>query len=856
MGLYDRLKDSVNSVKITKSSSAKQKMTFNIIDERNFDKYINSGMGTKFLSSLKKKDFTLWKIIVDNQRKLKYLPKKEAEYLSKKKEALFRLFNEFHIKNSSYIMYANQHNMNKILCSSIGKDYLKALQSSGYSTLYGEYKEYGFRKMPKDQVLFVHLFNEFVKQFRNTGKKEIKPRNTEVVEIRKRVKVAKSHYTAPKKPPIDIAKNKDLFHHPVKPLIKVNEFTVFNHSFIDKGLLRFVNKNHADSFFVNLKLRCSQEKLLSMYSNLKNERFNGRREDNLFVNLNNMEVSNYGDKVKRFKKIVFYLHKHTMPDNVVLFPYLKNTAFKNWPKAERVRFINFCKENFTEGEYISFARQVKNLKINLPAWDNVKLWWAELNFMNPGKLAAQIRRIGKVGPSVNDAKGLARWISPYRKDIAQGRLKEIYVYLDNVKDSDGALIPRLALVPNNTAEITNFNLLKGRHFVYSMFHKMYSPQAVGKFCEKLDRWNVIEHGFSYLDMAILPSLAKVNNELGRNTLLEMYGMFMFFRQLYNPITWARFIAGLSQIDKDITEAVHIWNHGTSVERALLTGTVMGLIFGPKAFGKINKLAFTKAIIFENGRFRVVSRSSIPSGEGIKASIMDVIERHSNGNPKKVRVVTQRGSVWEAEYGIELGEDGFPVSMSAKKVGKAPRAQRPSVKVTEGKAEPVKLKPKILPPKAAAPDPAVVDTVVGGMDSKLKPSHALVKAARKAVAKPQTPKPALNRPESGKLAPKSVMEIMQDAAKALFPPQLALEAASAGAGIPAVKMSEAVKGTDNLLMSEGTPSDIPPEDGDLQLTAQLVSRFHTTDSLPEKISIIDVARSNRLYLLAGEFSYLL
>ncbi|MFH1453681.1 MAG: hypothetical protein ABIH00_06850, partial [Armatimonadota bacterium] len=47
-----------------------------------------------------------------------------------------------------------------------------------------------------------------------------------------------------------------------------------------------------------------------------------------------------------------------------------------------------------------------------------------------------------------------------------------------------------------------------------------------------------------------------------------------------------------------------------------------------------------------------------------------------------------------------------------------------------------------------------------------------------------------------------------------------------------------------------------EDGDLQLTAQLVSRFHTTDSLPEKISIIDVARSNRLYLLAGEFSYLL
>ncbi|MFH1454027.1 MAG: pitrilysin family protein, partial [Armatimonadota bacterium] len=855
MGIYDHLRN--NPVeRIIKDSRTKKNPynKFSIIDERNFDKYINSDIGTKFLYYLKKKDFRLWQILANNQRRLKYLPREKADYLSKKKDALFSLFNEFHIKNTSYYMYANQQNMNKILCSSIGKDYLSTLQKAGYKGLYNLYKQYGFRKMPKDQVLFVHLFNQFVRTFRDTGKKNIDLSNATAM-VKKRARVAKAHYKPPVKSPVNIAKTRDMFYHPVRPLAKLNGFTIFNNALFDKGLLRFIDKKHADSFFANLKQRCSKEKLLSIYNNLKDNRYNGKREDNLWVNLNNIEPDYHDKKARRFKEIVLYLHKYTMPDNVVVFPYLNNTAYKNWPKSERIRFITFCRENMTEDQYMAFTRQVRDVKVDLPAWAQVELWWAELNFMNPSKLLAEIHKDAKLGPLLSDRKSLAVFIAKHRREIAEGKLRQVYVYMDG-KDSKGVLKPRIALIPNNFGSAAYFTMVKGRHLVYKTVHDVLSPRAIESYCAKLDEWNIMEKGFSYLDIAVIPSLAKLNNETVKTALLEMYGIFMFFRHLYNPVSWTRFIVGLSRLDKDVAEAVKIWKYGSSEERALLMGTVMGLIFGPKAFGKINELAFTKAIIFENGRFRVVSRSSIPSGEGIKASIMDVIERHSNGNPKKVRVVTQKGSVWESEYGMELGEDGFPVSMSAKKVGKAPRAQRPSVKVTEGKAEPVKAKPKSLPPteqlpvKAKShpiPDPSVVDTVVGGMNPKERPSYALVKATRKAVANPKVPKQGKSVPNNslpGKLSPKGIMGILTDAAKTLLPPELAPASAAAGGSITR-------PGTPPVMAMEGNQGS---GHGNESLSQKLTARFNSASSLADRMDIIQEACKNGLYGLAAGFYY--
>ncbi|MFH1454691.1 MAG: hypothetical protein ABIH00_12035, partial [Armatimonadota bacterium] len=163
MGLYDWLNNAVNLVKIVESSSAKREMTFDIIDERNFDKYINSDIGTKFLAYLKKKDLTLWKIIVDNQRKLKGIKGKEAAYLKNKKATLLKLFNEYHAKNSNYNSYVTVSNCPKILKSSLGYNFLRILKRD-YPVLHKGFMQKGYDGIQDNtKVFFAHLFNRYFK---------------------------------------------------------------------------------------------------------------------------------------------------------------------------------------------------------------------------------------------------------------------------------------------------------------------------------------------------------------------------------------------------------------------------------------------------------------------------------------------------------------------------------------------------------------------------------------------------------------------------------------------------------------------------------------------------------------------
>ncbi|MFH1453929.1 MAG: hypothetical protein ABIH00_08150 [Armatimonadota bacterium] len=487
-----------------------------------------------------------------------------------------------------------------------------------------------------------------------------------------------------------------------------------------------------------------------MYNNLKNNRYRSIREDNLWVNLNNIEPDHHDKKARRFKEIVLYLHKYTMPDNVVVFPYLNNTAYKDWPKNERIRFITFCRENMTESQYMAFTRQARDTKVDLPAWAQVEIWWAELNFMNPSKLLAEINKNAKMGPLLSDKEAMASFMGKYRKEIAEGKLKQIYVYMDG-KDSKGVLIPRIALIPNNFKSAAYFTMLKGRHLVYKTIHDKLPPEAIDRYCAKIDEWNFIEKGFSYVDMAVIPALAKINNETGRWALLEMYGVFMCFRQFYNPISITRFIVGLSRIDKDVAEAVHVWNHGTDTERALLIGSLMGLIFGPKAFGKVNKFAVDNFAAFKMRRIRNGATHYTIVKNPVDGKVYSISPDKNTGF---VSIIREDGVAWAAKK--QGGRSITAVQYKAPK-GQAPKGYTPKPQPAKG-GVPVPAYAR----GEAGPilDPSVFDAVASG---KVKLSEALAKVARKDNTV-KMPKPSA-KPDTA--SPTGIVEAMQEAAGKFF-----------------------------------------------------------------------------------------
>ncbi|MFH1452487.1 MAG: hypothetical protein ABIH00_00725, partial [Armatimonadota bacterium] len=162
MDIFKHIHNSTKKA-VDKASSAKRKMSFDIIDDKNFDKYINLSIGTKFLTHLKKKDLTLWKIIANNQRKLKGLKGKESAYLKKKKNTLFKVFNEYHAKNSSYGTYVTTTNCSKILKSSLGYNFLRILKKD-YPVLHKGFMQKGYDGIQDNtKVFFAHLFNRYFK---------------------------------------------------------------------------------------------------------------------------------------------------------------------------------------------------------------------------------------------------------------------------------------------------------------------------------------------------------------------------------------------------------------------------------------------------------------------------------------------------------------------------------------------------------------------------------------------------------------------------------------------------------------------------------------------------------------------
>ncbi|MFH1453359.1 MAG: hypothetical protein ABIH00_05200, partial [Armatimonadota bacterium] len=163
MGIYDRIKNAISPINTARASSAKRKMTFDIIDNKNFDKYINFDIGRGFLLHLKKKDFYLWQILANNKRKLTGLKGKEKAYLKKKQNTLFRLFNWYHARNSNYGTYVSASNCKKILKSSLGYNFLRILKKD-YPVLHKGFMQKGYDGIQDNtKVFFAHLFNRYFK---------------------------------------------------------------------------------------------------------------------------------------------------------------------------------------------------------------------------------------------------------------------------------------------------------------------------------------------------------------------------------------------------------------------------------------------------------------------------------------------------------------------------------------------------------------------------------------------------------------------------------------------------------------------------------------------------------------------
>ncbi|MFH1454535.1 MAG: hypothetical protein ABIH00_11250 [Armatimonadota bacterium] len=409
----------------------------------------------------------------------------------------------------------------------------------------------------------------------------------------------------------DITPDRSIFYHPVRPLVKFKGYVIFNEPLVGGGLLRFIDRKHANTFFSYLKQRCKEKGFLKLYNDLVKNRYNKIRDDNLWVNLNNLEPDHYDEKIRRFKKIILGIYKHTKPKNAVVFPYFKKKSIKEWPPHEIERFVTFCVTKMNRKERENFIAAVLKEKLDLSAWNKFTVGLAEWNFVNPGKLSGEIVKNVIVGPKTNNTTAMGNWLRQYLDRIAKGKLIVVTLPLDG---------GRIGIIPNTTASKLYTKQLAARYKLYSWADTTFNPDNIANI-------NIIEKGFSKIDLAVIPSLSKINHKEGRLALLGIYGLFMFMRNLPNPLSWYTFLASLTRINVDVKEMVAVWNYGTDEERALLTGQIAGMIYGSVRGPAITKEFFKKfKVVVSKGKTIIkprpktdVSPARIKAGEKLRAA---------------------------------------------------------------------------------------------------------------------------------------------------------------------------------------------------------------------------------------------
>ncbi|MFH1452584.1 MAG: hypothetical protein ABIH00_01225 [Armatimonadota bacterium] len=377
--------------------------------------------------------------------------------------------------------------------------------------------------------------------------------------------------------------------------LKYKGYIVLNNAVVSNGKLTFASKDHADKFFSILSKKVSVKGVSDNIRPLYYELLSKYDKYNLYV-----DISNISHDSPRIRRYLMALHKRTSPKNVVRFPYLGSKSFKDWPPHEQRRFANFCKLHMSEKEYYAFSGKVFGTKVSLGTWDKFTVALAEWNVINPGKLSGEIRKNVVVGPKLNDPVALSKWIIPYTDKIAKNKLTVVTLSLDG---------GRVGIIPNKVSSKLYTKQVNARYKLYSWTDNTFTP-------EKIANINFIEHGFSNLDMAIIPGLSKINNKTGRLSLLGIYGTIMFLRNLPNPISWYTFLCSITRLDLDVKEMVHVWNYGTDDERALLTGQIVGMVYGVRCMKMAHKFFAENKITVSKGKVRIIARKTSSSSKAV------------------------------------------------------------------------------------------------------------------------------------------------------------------------------------------------------------------------------------------------